>query len=203
MTTCWNSSATFMCSINETKSIQWYINGKDPLFYNLSSPEISPIINGPGRKSNLTIPGSYQFNGASIVCYYSPPTMYSMPAVLRVQGVIAIIVCLVLMALTISLGYPLNLKATFINCDSVYLSWNTSMGEQVVSSFSFLVQIWNTRGLLVHNITLQERQVVFNRIDPCNQYTATVLPLCHSAVPMSTEEIAIPGGKIQIISIHN
>ena len=88
MTTCWNSSADFSCAINESKPISWLINGQDVVALHISSP--TTIFPGPGAQSTLKIPGSYEFDGAYVTCYYTQPStslkLYSTPAYLRVQG---------------------------------------------------------------------------------------------------------------------
>ena len=88
MTTCWNSSASFSCAINESKIIFWLINGQDVLAQGITSP--TPIFSGSGAQSTLTVPGSYEFDGANVTCYYTQPStslkLYSSPAFLRVQG---------------------------------------------------------------------------------------------------------------------
>lgn len=85
MTTCLNSSANFTCSTNEQIEIEWLINGKDPLYHNVNNP--STIYNNAGQvgaQSTLIIPGSYKYDGASIMCKSS---MYNSSAFLRVQGI--------------------------------------------------------------------------------------------------------------------
>ena len=88
MTTCWNSSADFSCVINESKIISWLINGQDVVVHHIPSPPT--IFSGPGAQSTLTIPGSYEFDGANVTCDYTQPStslkLYSTPAFLKVQG---------------------------------------------------------------------------------------------------------------------
>ena len=88
MTTCWDSSADFSCAINESKQISWLINGQDVLAHRITSP--TTIFSGSGAQATLTIPGSYEFDGAYVTCYYTQPStslkLYSTPAFLRVQG---------------------------------------------------------------------------------------------------------------------
>ena len=88
MTTCWNSNANFSCAINESKQISWLINGQDVVAHRITSPTTN--TSGPGAQSTLTIPGSYEFDGAYVTCYYTQPStslkLYSTPAFLRVQG---------------------------------------------------------------------------------------------------------------------
>ena len=88
MTTCWNSSANFSCAINESMTISWLINGQDVVAHGITSPPT--ILLAPGAQSNLIIPGSYEFDGANVTCYYTQPStslkLYSIPAFLGVQG---------------------------------------------------------------------------------------------------------------------
>ena len=90
MTTCLSSFANFFCSIDEIAQIFWHINGQDPVRLGVNGPGTYPSTFGPGEESTLTIPGSYEFDGATVTCYYSSPstsqTLYSVPALLRVQG---------------------------------------------------------------------------------------------------------------------
>ena len=64
------------------------INGQDVLAHRITSPPT--IFSGPGAQTTLTIPGSYEFDGAYVTCYYTQPStslkLYSTPAFLRVQG---------------------------------------------------------------------------------------------------------------------
>ena len=83
-TTCWNSSASYSCAISESRQINWLINGQDVLAYQSTSPYTYVNLSSPGAQSTLTLPGSYDFDGATVTCYYK--TLYSIPALLRVQG---------------------------------------------------------------------------------------------------------------------
>ena len=87
MTTCLNTSASFFCAINESGEIYWLINEQNPLIFDINSPGTKHV--GSGAQSVLTIPGSYAFDGASIICYYIKSTSLrpsSVAALLRVQG---------------------------------------------------------------------------------------------------------------------
>ena len=66
MTTCWNSSASFSCAINESKLISWLINGQDVVAHRITSP--LTIFAGPRAQSTLIIPGLYEFDGAYVTC---------------------------------------------------------------------------------------------------------------------------------------
>ena len=71
VTTCLNSSVNFTCAINDQKAIFWMINGQSPQVYYIESPSTSYNMYGHGgAQSTLTVPGSYEFDGANVTCYY-------------------------------------------------------------------------------------------------------------------------------------
>ncbi|KAL5502771.1 hypothetical protein EMCRGX_G009592 [Ephydatia muelleri] len=170
MTTCWNSSANFFCAINESLTINWLINGQDTLKYNLSNPQTTTF--GPGARTTLTIPGSYEFDGAYVTCYYTQPStslkLYSSPAFLRVQGP------------------PLNVTATLIGNSLIQLSWFPSNGGWIGSFLDYIVLVKDGNGVVVHNERVRNSQLIINTSDPCSQYYATVAPACQGTVSVAS-----------------
>ena len=198
MTTCLNSSAQFICTINESLTIFGEINGSIPLVYGLPVPVTTPIING--AQAVLIVPGSYKFDGASVTCYYkvsSSLKMFSTPAYLWVQGVGTNKKGFSYWYFTyfVPLDPFINLTAS-INNGFVRLYWIPSAGEQVHSFLPYAVQIRNGSGALVYNTTVREPQLIINTPDPCDLYEATVVPLCQRTAPIAAvAAIQMPGGK--------
>ena len=197
MTTCLNSSTQFICTINESLTLFWEINGSVPLVYGLPAPVTTPTING--AQAVLTVPGSYKFDGASVTCYYKVPSslkVFSTHAYLRVQGMgTNNLKRFPVLIIFIPLDPLINLTAS-INNGIVLLSWIPSAGEQVHSFLPYGVQIRNGNGALVYNTTVRAPQLIINTPDPCDLYEATVVPLCQSTAPIAAvAAIQIPGGK--------
>ena len=82
VTTCLGSPAEFVCILNTTATVIWYIDGKDAVFEIGYAPTAAPY--GAGVISILTLPGSQDYNGASVVCTESSNPAVSF--VFYVQG---------------------------------------------------------------------------------------------------------------------
>ena len=205
MTTCWNSSANFSCAINETKQIFWLINGQDVLKYNLVSPyTFTNATSCLGAQSTLIVPGSYEFDGAYVTCYYIQPStslkLYSTPAFLRVQGSEQMCDHFSCYDGIVSLGPPLNLTATLIGNSLIQLSWIPSNGGWIGSFLDYTVLVKDGNGVVVHNETVRVSQLIINTSsDPCSQYYATVAPVCQGTVSVaSIGGSQIPGGNVHV-----
>ncbi|KAL5502770.1 hypothetical protein EMCRGX_G009591 [Ephydatia muelleri] len=188
MTTCWNSSANFSCAINESLTINWLINGQDTLKYNLTNPQTN--TSGPGGWTTLTIPGSYEFDGANVTCYYTQPStslkLYSSPAFLRVQGP------------------PLNVTATLMGNGLIKLCWIPSNGGWIGSFLDYIVLVKDGNGVVVHNERVRNSQLMISTSDPCSQYYATVAPVCQGTVSVaSIGGSQIPGVSPSVLSRGN
>ena len=95
---------------------------------------------------------------------------------------------------SILLGAPINLTATSIDSNSIQLSWTPSKAGQVMSLFSYDVQIRNGNGTLVYTNIVREPQLIINTLDSCDQYEATVTSLCQGPVSLNVG-MTIPLGK--------
>eukprot|EP00731_Ephydatia_muelleri_P006613 Em0003g861a len=137
---------------------------------------------GPGAQTTLTIPGSYEFDGAYVTCYYTQLStslkLYSSPAFLRVQGP------------------PQNLTATLIGNSLFQLSWIPSNGGWIGSFLDYIVLVVDGNGVIVHNETVRNSQLIINTSDPCSQYYATVAPVCQGTVSVAS----IGGSQIPGVS---
>ena len=86
-TTCLNSSTNFTCSTNQHIEIEWLINGESSLSQIGYNPSTTFSNAGQvGSQSSLIIPGSYKYDGALVMCYYSSSN-HNNSAFLRVQGI--------------------------------------------------------------------------------------------------------------------
>ena len=86
MTTCLGSPAVLTCVTDVSLTINWLINGQQPL----SPPPTTLLTPGPGAQSTLSVTATSELNGAFVQCYYTPSVLLqsivSPPAYLSVQG---------------------------------------------------------------------------------------------------------------------
>ena len=97
----------------------------------------------------------------------------------------------------ISLGRPQNLTATLIGNSLFQLSWIPSNGGWIGSFLDYIVLVVDGNGVVVHNETVRNSQLIINTPDPCSQYYATVAPVCQGTVSVaSIGGSQIPGGNV-------
>ena len=78
ITTCLGIPAEFICVINKTITIMWFINGKDSVsVLGGNQPSTAKLASGVGAWSSMTMPGTNEYNGASIMCLTSDPVFLS------------------------------------------------------------------------------------------------------------------------------
>ena len=103
----------------------------------------------------------------------------------------------------ISLGLPLNVTATLIGNGLIQLSWIPSNGGWIGSFLDCIVLVKDGNGVVVHNETVRNSQLIINTSDPCSQYYATVAPVCQGTVSVaSIGGSQIPGGNITSIKLE-
>ena len=83
-TTCVDTPVSFRCVISDQSTITWLVNGRDSLYLGLPDPVTEQLTTG--AQSSLTLPGSFMFAGASVICSY--PSFSSPPAFLSVLGTV-------------------------------------------------------------------------------------------------------------------
>ena len=97
----------------------------------------------------------------------------------------------------ITLGPPQNLTATLIGNSLIQLSWIPSNGGWIGSFLDYIVQVKDGNGIVVHNETVRNSQLIINTSGPCSQYYATVAPVCQGTVSVaSIGGSQIPGGNV-------
>ena len=102
----------------------------------------------------------------------------------------------------ILLGPPHNLTATLIGNSLIQLSWIPSNGGWIGTFLDYTVLVKDGNGVVVHNGTVRNSQLIINTSDPCSQYYATVAPVCQGTVSVaSIGGSQIPGGNIASINL--